>query len=523
MPMRPTWLSPRRGIHQGDRSKRRQCGQALLLVTLALSVIIGVAGLVADGGLLWTTKRHMQTAADAAAIAGATALWQNPLAISNAINNADNLSSLNAFTNGAGQVNVTVNIPPASGNYAGQPGFVEVIVQQLRPVYFMRIFGYSSSTVVARAVAGQGNSSNCVYVLDPNNDAATLNVSGSAGVTTECGVVVNSISAQAAECNGSAGVTFTSLGVAGPETASGYDHGCAGVSPAQPVPNIIPAADPLSDLDASPPTLGSSSQACTVSGATNVSGKAGGSYTISPGVYCGTITVSGNAGSTVAINAQVVQSGGVLISGNSGGNITLGNPSCTPTSCVYYGGVNINAGAGGVTVYPGTYYGGLSITGSANITLGPGLYIVAGASGQNTTGAALSVSGGAGISGTGVTFYDTVGSSPYNTYAPIDVVGSAGTSVSAPTSGTYADILFYQTTNIPVGSAASTVEGSAGSTLNGVLYFPTTALTFAGSSGTNGYGVIVAYKLTITGSAGTYLGNNYPSGQSPIKTIMLYE
>jgi hypothetical protein len=517
-----------KGMHcpDGGRPRGRERGQVLVFTAVGLTAFMGIVGLVADGGLLWTAKRQMETAADAAAIAGATALWQNPGNNTLATNNADNVSSLNGFTNSAavGGTNITVNIPPLSGNYAGQSGFVEVIIQQPRPVYFMRLFGRSSVTVAARAVAGEGNSSNCIFVLDPNDDAAALNVNGSAGVTTLCGAVVNSTSDEAAECNGSAGVTFAALGVVGPETAAGdYDHGCSGLSPAQPVANIIPASDPLERLDSSTPTLGTSSGTCTKSGTTTISGLAGGNQTISPGIYCGAITVSSNAGTTVAIDARIVQSGGVVISGNSGGNITLGDSSCTPTTCIYYGGVYISGDSGGVTVYPGTYYGGITVPGSASITFEPGLYIVAGAGGQNSSGNAFNVAGGAGITGTGVTFYDTVGASPYNTYAPIYVVGSAATSVSAPTSGTYAGILFYQTTNIPVGSAASTVEGSAGSTLDGALYFPTTNLTFDGSSGSDGYGIIVAYKLTIAGSAGTYLGVTYPSGESPIQTIGLYE
>jgi Putative Flp pilus-assembly TadE/G-like len=44
-------------------------GQVLVFAAVGMVLFLAVAGLVIDLGLLWTTRRHMQTAADAAAIA----------------------------------------------------------------------------------------------------------------------------------------------------------------------------------------------------------------------------------------------------------------------------------------------------------------------------------------------------------------------------------------------------------------------------------------------------------------------
>jgi uncharacterized membrane protein len=52
----------------------REGGQALVFVALSLLVLTGVVGLSVDMGYLRYTKRRLQTAADSAAVAGAT-LW----------------------------------------------------------------------------------------------------------------------------------------------------------------------------------------------------------------------------------------------------------------------------------------------------------------------------------------------------------------------------------------------------------------------------------------------------------------
>ena len=46
----------------------------MLLATIALVTLLGLAGLATDAGILWTEKRQMQSAADAAAVAGALAV-----------------------------------------------------------------------------------------------------------------------------------------------------------------------------------------------------------------------------------------------------------------------------------------------------------------------------------------------------------------------------------------------------------------------------------------------------------------
>ena len=51
--------------------RRRDAGQVLLFVILALPVILGMLGLAVDIGYFRYTKRRMQLAADSVALAGA--------------------------------------------------------------------------------------------------------------------------------------------------------------------------------------------------------------------------------------------------------------------------------------------------------------------------------------------------------------------------------------------------------------------------------------------------------------------
>ena len=50
---------------------RHESGQAIVFVIAIMTVLIGIGALVIDGGSWFRTQRHLQTAADAAALAGA--------------------------------------------------------------------------------------------------------------------------------------------------------------------------------------------------------------------------------------------------------------------------------------------------------------------------------------------------------------------------------------------------------------------------------------------------------------------
>lgn len=149
---------------------------------------------------------------------------------------------------------------------------------------------------------------------------------------------------------------------------------------------------------------------------------------------------------------------------------------------------------------PGVYCGGITINcGSCTVTFSP-------TDGNNTytlVGGGLTVNTARGVptlTGIGVTFYNTYRG---NNYAPISLSGASGGVLSAPTSGTYAGILVLEDRSEPLNLGAfSTFDNTYGEKYIGALYFPTTPVTYIGSSAANNLStLIVAWKVTISGSA----------------------
>ncbi len=170
-------------------------GQVLIITALSLTVLLGFVAFATDVGLVLNKKRILQTAADSAAIAGAAQLGNaasNPGGGSTPCNTSnDNCWSYaaiaDAVQNGVPSSSVTVNNPPSTGPHTSKNGYVEVIVTQSQPTVFMRLFGLSSLSATARAVATNEPSPSCVDTL--SSTAPGVSLSGSADLTlTGCGL-----------------------------------------------------------------------------------------------------------------------------------------------------------------------------------------------------------------------------------------------------------------------------------------------------------------------------------------------
>ena len=172
------------------------------------------------------------------------------------------------------------------------------------------------------------------------------------------------------------------------------------------------------------------------------------------------------------------------ISNSGGGTITMAPGDYTITGNV------TSSSNGGIVFGPGNYTigGKLSDTGSSSMSFGSGVYIV---------GGNLTLTGSGTISGSGVTFY-TEGSS--------SVAGGSNLSLTAPTSGSYSGVLFFQARN-DVNSL--TVAGGSGTIVQGILYAPAAAVTLSGGSTGAAMSLdIVSDTLTVTGN-GTFSNSNY--------------
>jgi Flp pilus assembly protein TadG len=303
---------------------RDESGQTLIFVAVSMSVILGFAAMAADVGTLLHDKRNLQIAADAAAIAGAVEEKVNPAAAQVRAAGAA-AATQNGFTNGSNQVTVTVNPPPVSGPHAGAAGYVEAIVSQTEPVFFMKLFGFPSMQVTARAVAFNGaTSTNCM--LATNGFAAdTIDMQGSFNANFPgCSVVDDSNNANALDFTGAGGsLSAGSVGVVG--GAGGH----TGDSSPAPVTGIAPISDPLANLPA--PTYDPAS--CTAVPAGTSWGPA------SPG---GTVCYSGN----ISVKNNITMSAGTYV---FTGNLDLGgHGSLTGTGVtMYFAGPNGQLGGPG--------------------------------------------------------------------------------------------------------------------------------------------------------------------------------
>jgi hypothetical protein len=258
-----------------------------------LFVLASFGLFVMDVGSIFRQKRIAQTAADAAALAGAYEVFR--ASASDSVQaNAHRAAVANGFTNGSNSVVVTVANPPTTSYYYnGKSAFVEANISQTYPTTGLRFFGINSVPIRAHAVAGGGGTAiNCVTVLDPSGSSVTMDV-GSLSAT--CGMVVNSSSGAAINMpKNNSDITITG---GGRVSVTGGFSGNGTISPSLSV-SVPPASDPLVSLP--PPTFANS---CTKINATYNN-----DATITPGVYCngidiekGTITFASQDATTPGI------------------------------------------------------------------------------------------------------------------------------------------------------------------------------------------------------------------------------
>ena len=123
------------------------------------------------------------------------------------------------------------------------------------------------------------------------------------------------------------------------------------------------------------------------------------------------------------------------------------------------------------TLAPGRYCGGLNVSGSAEVTLSPGVYVI--------DGGELRLGGGK-VKGEGVVFILT----SYGAAPPAHVVIGGGTDVylTAPTSGPYAGVVFYADPRTPAGTVQS-FQGGGDQYIGGAIVAPTSTVHYGGGRG----------------------------------------
>ena len=320
-------------------------GAAAVYVAIALPVFVGAGGLAVDVASWYSTKRTVQSGADAAAYAAALELARQGL------DQAPDTTMMQAVADDAASRNgvatpVTVRVP-LSGPAAGDPQSVEVIVTQPAPVYFTSLFMGAPPPITARAVAKAVVSDACIWSLHPSAEGA-FRASGAADVDLDCGVVINSDHDQAALLQeGSSCVSATSVSVHG-----GYTGSCVSPEPEVFTPNY---GDPLSYL--TPPTYGATCNYPNpfIVDSAMAAAYGGGPVPLGPGVYCDGIEIQANQEAIFAPGLYVLKTGQFRIAGNAEVS-------------------NTENASGGVTFYltgTGTDYATLEFESGAIITLTP--------------------------------------------------------------------------------------------------------------------------------------------------------
>jgi Flp pilus assembly protein TadG len=170
------------------RTRRRERGQILPLVAVALVALLGISAFAIDVGFAYYAKRQLQSATDAAALAGAQDLPNAVTAVATAAsyaaaNTPSNLSSM-SFTY---QTKCTATAIVATGcNSAVNPNALVVTGSATTNTWFAKIFGWTSFSVSARANACSPCSSTPVdIVIAIDRTGSMCSPQGAGGTCTD--------------------------------------------------------------------------------------------------------------------------------------------------------------------------------------------------------------------------------------------------------------------------------------------------------------------------------------------------
>jgi Flp pilus assembly protein TadG len=335
-PKRPGWA----------RLAEDRDGGVAVLTALALTTVLGFAGLGTEATLWYVAKRNMQGATDAAAFTAAMAenAGQNSAAFTAA---ARAITAQYGYTNDVDNVVVTVNNPPTSGNYTTNASAIEVIVSQPQTMLFSGLFLSHAPTIVARAVAlanpsssGSSGGDGCVLALDKGNVTDVTNSGGATLALDDCSIYVNSSSSSALTMSGGAVIDAKSAYITGNYTTSG---GAQLNTTAGTHTGVNPIADPYASVNVPSYSGCDKTTSVTASSMQTVNlapSSPGGTY-----VICGGITASGQSTVNLAPGVYILNGGSLNVSGgstlNGTGGVTIILTSNTGTS---YGTVSLSGG-----------------------------------------------------------------------------------------------------------------------------------------------------------------------------------
>jgi Flp pilus assembly protein TadG len=441
---------------------------SVLAFFVALPVVAGTVAVGVETGQLYRTKRQMQGAADAAALAGTVDKMNGGTGfIATALYEAQR----NGFQNGVNGVTVTAVSPPTSGAYAGNSSAVEVSIAKTNNKYSLAAvlsstlgneFRMSSRSVASSTTSttyqnqtvttttSTSSADGCLVALTTAAEQG-VNITGFNNYTSDCGIYSNGTSTGTTSSTASIYIEGTHVTVKGLYargkiiTTSSPTYVSGGSARENQATAIV---DPYAGL-ATPP-VGSGD---CIEGLRNYKKYGGNSITVSPGVYCGGLEVGGTNNVYFTPGIYYIANGDLYISGVN--NVTC--PTCTTNNGVA---VVLTQTTGN-----NSDIGGVRITSDNNISLN----------------------------------------------------ASSASQTSPPL---YAGVLFYQDRRVPNGTMSSTSKIFTISSLNtvsltGAIYFPNNRIDISNvntvNMGTNGCTVWIGRYIKFSS-----YNNNYVAGCSAI-------
>ena len=157
--------------------------QIAVVLTLAIVTLVGVMGLGTDIAVLYYNWVQLQKAADAAALAGAGYLPNNPdkassTAISYAESNGIASSEIGALNCTGSGCNPTFNSPT-------NPTQITIQVHRTVPYYFCRVLGLQTATI--QAVAAESKNPSNPYSIGSSDNGSTAGTNASTSGSNICG------------------------------------------------------------------------------------------------------------------------------------------------------------------------------------------------------------------------------------------------------------------------------------------------------------------------------------------------
>ena len=348
---------------------RSDRGQILILTAAAMIVLLGIGALVVDLGLSWMLRRHEQNAADPAALAAARFIGdQDPLTGTQSFDavNAWKAACHFAIENGIFEPSNTTCAPTAdgtamevvyppdtrAGSDGGHTGKVQVVFTDRHPSFFGGIFGRSTATVTAQAIASRQRGETNLHSL------IALRPSGCSSAKVHGNGVV---------------YIFPADGYAGPGGFVHVEDNCAGNTSDDRCTTSGGGGaldiSGTSDLIATRVNVRGSckGQSDEPQGILNEAASTNGDplgtlvfpdFQGEPGAYCGDPSVADQTSSTHSSRSKGCGAGG--------------GPAWEETPCLD------DPLEDCVNLRPGVYYGGWDLDSNMRVNLLPGIYIIAG-------------------------------------------------------------------------------------------------------------------------------------------------